>query len=285
MIAIYGDNCIDRYVRPSPADFVGGNAVNVAVHLADLGAEVAYFGILGDDSEGVRIRQALVARDISCSHVETRQGQTAVTLIEVRDGERFVLDDNVGIQCPLTLAEESWNALGPYLFVHCTAFTSWNVEWRRACPKIVKEVEFLGRAGKHVSLDFSELAEPELASLLGRFLTVAFVSRGVRCSNAELEDTFRFFHGCGVPEVIVTMGVRGSAYSGGGQKPRVPAIPIEPVDTLGAGDAYIASWLFRRSRGGDPRSCMQEATALATQVCGYWGAWPSEKKSGTNMLR
>lgn len=283
MLAVYGDNCVDRYLRPVPAEFVGGNAVNVAVHLAALGAEVAYFGVVGDDREGAIIRDALLSHGIDCSQVETRRGKTAVTLIEVRDGERIVIDDDVGVQCPLTLTEESKRALARYSFVQCSAFTAWNVEWQRACPNIVEEVEFLHRAGIQVSLDFSELQEPELAVLLGRHLAVAFVSRGPHSTERDVEETCRFFHKCGVPEVVVTLGASGALHSGLGQKFRVPAVPIQPLDTLGAGDAFIAGWLAQRSRRADPKSCMEEATAVAAEVCSYYGAWPNAQVSGADV--
>src|SRR4051812_12529672 len=116
MIAVYGDNCIDRYTVQG--DFVGGNAVNVAVHLADQGAQVAYFGITGDDAEGGLVRKALTAAGVDCTPLEVRSGQTAVTWIEVRDGERFVLDDYTGVQCPLRLSKGSLDILASYHFVH-----------------------------------------------------------------------------------------------------------------------------------------------------------------------
>jgi fructoselysine 6-kinase len=283
MIAVYGDNGIDRYVGAAPAEYVGGNAVNVAVHLADLGAQTAYFGAIGDDREGAQVLAALQSRGIDCSHVEVRHGPSAVTWIEVRGSERVVLDDNAGSQCPLTLQAEALHALARFPLVHCTAFTSWNIAWRRACPRIVEEVQTLHRAGVTVSTDFGELEEPEVAVLLGKAVQVAFVSRGEDCTLEELESALRFFHGCGAAEVIVTLGAGGAVYSGDGLRLRVPAMPIEPVDTLGAGDAFAAGWLYRRSRNRDARSCMLGGTRLAAEVCGYFGAWRNGRISSSEV--
>lgn len=283
MIAVYGDNCVDRYKGVLPAEFAGGNAVNVAVHLADLNAQVAYFGVFGDDRAGELIREKISRRGVCCSHVETRRGRTAVTLIEVHDGGHVVLEDDVGVQCPLSLSETSMRALMGCNFIHCTPLISWNIEWRAACPKILEEVKFMYSLGKHVSMDFSEAEEPELALLLGRFLSVAFVSRGAECTPNRLEETFQFFHQCGVPETVVTLGAFGSAYGGFGEHMRVPPVTIDPVDTIGAGDAFAAGWLFCRSRGGGVRDCMDKATNLAATVCGYFGAWPNAKISVANI--
>ena len=43
-----GDNVIDYYHNTKEC-FPGGNAVNVAVHAARLGAQAEYLGSLGDD--------------------------------------------------------------------------------------------------------------------------------------------------------------------------------------------------------------------------------------------
>ena len=51
-VATVGDNCIDRYLPPIALATVGGNAVNVAVHLRRLGRRTAYFGAVGEDREG-----------------------------------------------------------------------------------------------------------------------------------------------------------------------------------------------------------------------------------------
>jgi len=277
MIAVYGDNCLDIYQRPR-GQFVGGNAVNVAVHLAHLGATVGYFGTIGDDEAGAVIRAAIAARGVDCSHLGTRSGDSAVTWIEVRQGERLVLGDRVGVQCPQTLSTEDLRGLAAYRFIHASAYTAWNIDWRDACPRIVEELETLHDAGAHLSLDFSEQDEPNLAKLAGKYLRVAFVSRGADATESDINRTLRFFHCCGIQEVVVTLGSTGSYYSSPAEHFHTSAHRIQPVDTLGAGDAFIAGWLFHRARAADPRSIMEAATALATDVCGYFGAWPQPRK-------
>ena len=42
-----GDNCIDRYLPPMDQRFVGGNALNTAVHMKLAGCDVSYLGAVG----------------------------------------------------------------------------------------------------------------------------------------------------------------------------------------------------------------------------------------------
>jgi fructoselysine 6-kinase len=39
-----GDNCIDRYLPPMNLHFIGGNALNTAVHMKLAGCDVSYMG-------------------------------------------------------------------------------------------------------------------------------------------------------------------------------------------------------------------------------------------------
>ena len=58
-VATVGDNCIDRYLPPVGVSTVGGNAVNVAVHIRRRGHRVVYLGAVGDDANGERLLACL----------------------------------------------------------------------------------------------------------------------------------------------------------------------------------------------------------------------------------
>jgi fructoselysine 6-kinase len=273
MIGTYGDNCIDRYLSPRRMDLVGGNAVNVAVHLTSLGAKAIYVGAVGNDPEGQKIRRALADRGVDRTHVVPREGRTGLTVIDLHGGERSFPEEDVGVQCPLTLSPQARQALVGCEWVHVTAFTSWNIRWSAACPDLVEELQWLDAQGVKLSLDFSALDQPDLARLVGRSLELAFASRpagGVE----ETGKMCQFLQECGVREVVVTMGAGGSLWSDGRRTVSVPAPSLRPLDTLGAGDAFVAAWLEARGRGEDVPRCMERATARAAEVCRHFGAWP-----------
>ena len=74
----------------------------------------------------------------------------------------------------------------------------------------------------------------------------------------------------GVPEVLVTLGSRGSLVWSGGRLVEVPARPLPgPVDPTGAGDAYAAAYLASRSGGVAPVAAARRATeAVAALLSG-----------------
>ena len=69
----------------------------------------------------------------------------------------------------------------------------------------------------------------------------------------------------GVPEVIVTLGSRGSLVFADGRLERIAAPPVGgPVDPTGAGDAFAVAYLAGRAGGHAPVPSARRAGALVT---------------------
>jgi sugar/nucleoside kinase (ribokinase family) len=66
----------------------------------------------------------------------------------------------------------------------------------------------------------------------------------------------------GVPEVLVTLGPRGSIVYTDGDEVFVPANEVKGVDPTGAGDAYSTAYLAARSQRAAPVAAARRATAL-----------------------
>jgi sugar/nucleoside kinase (ribokinase family) len=76
----------------------------------------------------------------------------------------------------------------------------------------------------------------------------------------ELDD--RSLASLGVPEVVVTLGSRGSVVFADGLAEYVPARPVEARDPTGSGDKFMAAYLTYRRQRHSPRS----AARLAGEV-------------------
>jgi sugar/nucleoside kinase (ribokinase family) len=101
---------------------------------------------------------------------------------------------------------------------------------------------------RHVSV--LKLAEEEARTLLGE----------------PDEDALRSL---GVPEVVVTLGSRGSLVLSNSKLERVPAQPVSgKIDPTGAGDAFAAAYLVSRAGGHAPVAAARRATALVTGLLG-----------------
>ena len=68
------------------------------------------------------------------------------------------------------------------------------------------------------------------------------------------------------------MGEDGSVTFDGGRIVRPRRRPrVEVVDPIGAGDAYVAGFLWAAQRGADLEETVDTATAVAALKCSIWG--------------
>jgi sugar/nucleoside kinase (ribokinase family) len=69
-----------------------------------------------------------------------------------------------------------------------------------------------------------------------------------------------------VPEVVVTLGSRGSILRAAGEEHRIEIEPVPNIDPTGAGDAFAVGYLAARSTGSDPISAARSASDLVIEL-------------------
>ncbi len=71
----------------------------------------------------------------------------------------------------------------------------------------------------------------------------------------------------GVPEVLLTLGSRGSIVYANGVETAVPAArPVLGVQTTGAGDVFMVSYIVARSDGADPVAAAASASRIVAEM-------------------
>lgn len=70
----------------------------------------------------------------------------------------------------------------------------------------------------------------------------------------------------GVPEVLVTLGSRGALLLSGGRRDLVPVRRIASDDPTGAGDAFLAGYVWARACGHRPLSAARHAGSTAARA-------------------
>jgi fructoselysine 6-kinase len=252
--ATVGDNTIDEYVGAQELSFVGGNAINVAVRLAELGNEVAYFGAVGPDERGARIRSALAERGVSIQHLLEIPGVTSTSQVRVApDGDRQLSSEEFGTCVDYRPTERELAVLAGCAVVH--------IGWT---PFAGEVREALAGRGVVVAQDCAVAEGYD-------HLDIAF------CSAGEDEETGRSLArdaiGGGARFAVVTRGAAGSLAFDGAQWWSRDAEVIEAVDTTGAGDSFIAGFLSAWSRGRSVESCLTVGTVVAAQTCQHRGGF------------
>jgi sugar/nucleoside kinase (ribokinase family) len=70
----------------------------------------------------------------------------------------------------------------------------------------------------------------------------------------------------GVPELLLTQGSTGALAIAGGVRERIPVRRIATTDPTGAGDAFLASYVWARASGHRPASAARQAATTAARV-------------------
>jgi len=268
--AAVGDAFVDRYRPPVGLSLVGGNALNVAVHLARLGREVAFFGAVGDDAQGERIRRTLAGFGIDTHHLLTTTGRTASTDVGVdAAGERSFLHEDYGVAARYRPDAAALSDLRRMAVVH--------LGWLTDPPALRAE---LAGSGVLVSQDTA-------VSPCDGGLGVAFGSAGPS-RDAALTLAHRLAARNAL--AVVTCEAQGAVASDGRWTVEIGADRIEPVDTTGAGDSFIAGFLSALAEhqaclAGEPlgrerlMACLAAGRAVATPTCLHFGAFPQHPQA------
>ena len=70
----------------------------------------------------------------------------------------------------------------------------------------------------------------------------------------------------GVPEVLLTLGSRGAVLLTGGRRELIPVRRIDGGEPTGAGDAFLAGYVWARATGHRPVSAARHAASIAARV-------------------
>lgn len=264
----------------------GGAMANVAITAARHGASVALAGGAGADPFGVWLRDRLAGEGVGLDWFTLVEGApTPIAFVAVdAQGEPSYLIHGAGIHAAIASAAESL----PSAVEECDALVF-------ASNTLVEEGEreaTLAARDRALELGRPVLFDPNLrlhrwdnpgraAAVVRECLPGAFL---VKCNRAEAElisgesDPERAAEGiaaAGVRHVVVTLGGEGAILRGE-LRASTPAVPVDVVDTTGAGDAFFGV-LVARLAGSDfygpaLAAALSEAAREAARATERWGA-------------
>ncbi|MFC7395465.1 PfkB family carbohydrate kinase [Scopulibacillus cellulosilyticus] len=258
-IIAVGDNCIDVY-KHLKKGFPGGGAVNFAVHASRLGAETAYVGAVGNDYFGKSLREALIDEKVDITKLAVKEGATAAAYIELIDGDRHFTGSDHGVRNQFCVNESTNLMIKGADLVHTTL--DGNVD---------EHIAMWNSLGLTISYDFSHRATEDQLNLLS-FIDIAFFS-GQHLDPLKVKDQLKYLSNMGASLVVITLGERGSVAIHNGVIYEQPAKDIKPVDTLGAGDSFMAGFCYSYLKEREVDKALSFATEVATKTCGYFGAF------------
>ena len=207
----------------------GGGAVVAAAVLAELGAEVEFFGALGDDERGTRSERELTERGVAVHAVRRPQPSRLVFTMLDDSGERTIVTVGDRLQ-PAGADPLPWERLAAVDGVYFTAGDDVALAHARAAAKLV----ITPRAGNHA------------AGLSGAPRVDATVfsvhDRDERDWSADWEGHSAL--------MVATDGGNGGRWWGSSEGHWAAVPPPGPVrDSYGCGDSFAAALTFGLASG------------------------------------
>ncbi|WAP51851.1 sugar kinase [Arthrobacter sp. ATA002] len=275
---------------------MGGAESNVAIGVARLGQAATWIGRLGMDPVGDLVERELRAEGVRCLSRRT-EAPTAMMLRERRTNSStsvlYYRHGSAGSQLsPDDLPDHVIEDAG---ILHLTGITPALGDGPAAA---VREAVCRARAaGVPVSVDLnfrSKLwSEASAAPVFRELISSADmlfagddeirIALGPEHRESTTVDLARAVGEMGPGEVVVKLGRRGATALINGQLIEVPPVLVTSVDSVGAGDAFVAGYLASQLAGHDTAERLRVAAitgAFAVTAPGDWEASPRSHELG-----
>jgi fructokinase len=247
-VLVVGESLVDLVLRPdgSCQEYPGGSPANVALGLARLGRRAGLLTRIGEDEHGRMVRTHLEASGVRLlpGSITTQRTSTATARIDGTGGARYEFD--LDWRLPAGRLPESASCL------HTGSIAAFLPPGSNAVLALVEQ------ATGRMTVSYDPNARPRLMGdpQQARLRVESFVSRAdvVKVSDEDLAwltpgedpvDVAARWLEKGPSVIVVTRGNLGAVGLCGAGRVEVATSAVDVVDTVGAGDAFMAGLLDR----------------------------------------
>jgi ribokinase len=253
-IAVGSDTPARITLRP------GGSAANVAAWLVRAGVEVTLIGRVGNDAAADVALAGLDGIDLRIARDRDRPTGTCVVLV-APGGERTMLPDP-GANDALSPDDLPDDAFAGGI-LHISGYALLRHGPRAAALGAIDRAR---DAGMKISVDPASAAPLANDPIFLDRITPIDLLLPNEDEVAVLGRQLK------VPEIVITRGRRGATWTNGFESVDQRAVPVEAVDTTGAGDAFAAGFLS--AWPGPPERALAAGAKLAAEAVQVPGGRP-----------
>jgi ribokinase len=264
----------------------GGKGANQAVAAARLGAAVRMVGCCGGDEFGARLRAGLAAEGVDVSGVRAVAGVTSgLALITVDGAGENAIAVAAGANALAGDPEAAAALAAPCDVLVLSAeipvtLIAAVLDRARAAglPCLLNLAPAPAGAAELLAagVDWLVVNEQEAAAVLGRPVTGppgAGAGEAVGAGPGDgLAAAVAALAGLGARQVVITLGAAGAVVGGASPLVRVPGFAVASVDSVGAGDAFVAALAVAVAAGAAPAAAVRAACAAGAAATTRRGA-------------
>ena len=260
---------VSRYPRPGETlvgndfgIFQGGKGANQAIALAKLDVPTMMLGKVGKDTfsnftlsslkeSGVNTTGITKSQKTSTGSTSiwvNTQGQNSIVIYPGANGE---VDEDFIIQHEKFFDDASW----------------FLTQFEIPLKSILLALKLAKKHGLRTVMDPAPARKISNNDIWGRvdYLLPNEIELKELTNTENILKAIRILKSRGVKEVIVKLGNQGAGYEKKGKLVAFPAVPVEQVvDTTGAGDCFIAGFLYGMFQQEDIAQAIQVANLIAS---------------------
>lgn len=283
-ILVVGDLLVDVVVRPEGPLRIGsdtaasvrltggGSAANTACWITAAGGSAALLAAVGDDALGGVARADLAAAGVDLVGPVLDDIATGTCVVVVGpDGERTMLPDR-GANDALPAGAVAEAVGDDVAWVHVSGYALLHEGSRPAGVAALA-----GARARGVPTSVDAASSGPIGDLGAEAYWDLITGTDVLFANADELAALGGIEATGgrVHAVVVKAGGDGATWTDGSARYPVPAVPVDVVDTTGAGDALAAGYLAATVAGRDVGPALEAGVALAARAVTRLGARPT----------
>ncbi|SCY64575.1 PfkB family carbohydrate kinase [Alkaliphilus peptidifermentans] len=258
-VVAVGDNMLDFYSNLQKK-YLGGNAINFIMNLQqDTAFHLSYVGPIASDKAGIKLMSTLKENSVDINYSNVIEGNTPLSTVEVKDGERAFNGLEMGVLEGFYIDNHQIEFIKGHSHIHTSIMGG-----------IINQLKDI-HGYSSISFDFSILRNKRIITEALKYIDYAFYS-GTRFEKEE-EDMLLEACSFGARHAVFLQGKVGSRVYDGNKLYFHSAEKGRVIDTLGAGDSFIAGYMSVILKGGSIKQAMEIGTQWAFKTCSHHGGF------------
>lgn len=232
-------------------DFPGGSAANTIAGLARLEIKTGFIGKIGDDAEGSFLLENMLYQGVDIENIRVSKGSTGILIKIVDERNKFSYLFNPGVNYEITI-DDVVKDFSKVKILHITPLSGTSFETQKILMRELSNAE--------ISIEPSHIHDKN---------GIKKVNEMIKCSDIVLinektlklltgmnyEDGARALIDSGIKTVAVRLGKGGCYVANMKEEHLIPRYNVNVVDTMGAGDAFNAGFLFGVLKDKELKEC------------------------------
>jgi len=259
----------------------GGSSANTVAGVAFLGGKSIFFGMVGEDDNGVIYEQKMISEGVKSAIVKTKESITghAVTFITPDSQRTFAthLGASLGIKKEHILEKD----IKESKILHIEGYQLADENLKEV---VMHAISIAKNNGTRISIDVSapgvvEANKELFIDFVKSYADIVFANEDEAKSltGKGEEDALNEISDMDVEIAIVKIGERGSLIKKGNKIYKIAPLKINAVDSTGAGDMYAAGVLYGITNGLSIEDAGRLGSYAAAKVVEQVGARLSKK--------